>query len=109
MARSIIHIVIIVEKIRRRKYFVRLIFVALCDHENFSTMKISRFTVPFIIARHYPTQNQADDFYMDYCLTSLYQQTPLHAAAKNHHDYTVQHLIENGADVNIKDNNGVSM
>ena len=42
-------------------------------------------------------------------LFSLYQQTPLHAAAKNHHDYTVQHLIGKGADVNIKDNNGVSM
>ena len=41
MARSIIRIVII----RCRKYFVRLIFVALCDYENFSTMKISRFTV----------------------------------------------------------------
>ena len=80
--------------------------------QKFSTTKISQFTVPFIIARHYPTQNQADDFYMDYCLTwfySLYQQTPIHAAAKNHHDYTVQLLIEKEADVNIKDNNGVSM
>ena len=27
------------------KYFVGLIFVALCDYENFSTTKISRFTV----------------------------------------------------------------
>ena len=43
MARSIICIV--VEKIRCGKYFVRLIFVALCGYENFSTTKISRFTV----------------------------------------------------------------
>ena len=34
---------IVVEKIRCRKYFVRLIFVALCDYKNFSTTKIFRF------------------------------------------------------------------
>ena len=46
MAQSIIRIVIICcRKIPCRKYFVRLIFVALCDYENFSTTKISRFTV----------------------------------------------------------------
>ena len=33
-----------VEKICCRKYFVRLILVALCDCENFSTTKISQFT-----------------------------------------------------------------
>ena len=41
MAQSITCIIIIL----CRKYFVRLIFVALCDFENFSTTKISRFTV----------------------------------------------------------------
>ena len=51
MAQSIIRIVIIrCRKIRCRKCFVRLIFVALCDYENFSTAKISRFTVFFFVA-----------------------------------------------------------
>ena len=31
--------------IRSLKYFAILIFVALCDYENISTAKISRFTV----------------------------------------------------------------
>ena len=46
MVCTVIHIVIIiVEKLCCRKYFTRLIFVALCDYENFLTTKISRFTV----------------------------------------------------------------
>ena len=36
------------------------------------------------------------------------QQAPLHIAAGGGHDHTVLHLADNGADVNIKDNNGVS-
>ena len=35
----------VVGKIRSRKYFVRFIFVALCNYEKFLTTKISRFTV----------------------------------------------------------------
>ena len=49
IARTIIRTVCfnysLLKKIHCRKYFVRLIFVALCDYENFSTTKISRFTV----------------------------------------------------------------
>ena len=35
----------VVKKNCRRKYFVRLIFVALCDYKNFLTTKISQFTI----------------------------------------------------------------
>ena len=35
------------------------------------------------------------------------QQTPLHAAASNKRDYTVECLLEKGANMNIKDKNGV--
>ena len=38
---------------------------------------------------------------------SVYQQTPLHIAATEDHDYTVKCLVEKTADVNIKDMNGV--
>ena len=35
------------------------------------------------------------------------QQTPLHAAASNRRDYTVERLVEKGANMNIKDEAGV--
>ena len=35
------------------------------------------------------------------------QQTPLHLAASNGHDYTVECLIKKGANINIKDKTGV--
>ena len=41
-------------------------------------------------------------------LLSPHQLTPLHLAADNGHTDTVQCLIEKGADVNIKDDDGVS-
>ena len=41
--------------------------------------------------------------------TFSYQQTPLHVAASKGRDYTVECLIKKGADMNIKDMNGVSM
>ena len=37
-----------------------------------------------------------------------YQQTPLHIAASKGRDYTVEFLLEKGADKNIKDKEGVS-
>ena len=40
---------------------------------------------------------------------SLHQQTPLHIAASNGHDYTVQCLVEKGAEINIKDKDGVRL
>ena len=36
-----------------------------------------------------------------------YQKTPLHAAASNERDYTVEFLVKKGADKNIKDKSGV--
>ena len=39
----------------------------------------------------------------------LNQRTPLHVAASNGRDYTVEYLVEKGADINIKDMAGVSM
>ena len=40
---------------------------------------------------------------------SLYQQTPLHFAAREGHDYTVKFLVKQGAKMNIKDIAGVSI
>ena len=40
---------------------------------------------------------------------SLSQQTPLHIAAGEGHDYTVKYLVGKGAVINIKDMNGVCM
>ena len=45
--------------------------------------------------------------YYNYCLP-LFQQTALHLASKGGHGLTVQFLVDNGADVNIKDDCGVS-
>ena len=39
---------------------------------------------------------------------TLLQQIPLHIAAGGDHDQTVLYLADNRADINIKDNNGVS-
>ena len=41
--------------------------------------------------------------------TFSYQKTPLHVAASKGRDYTVECLVKKGADMNIKDLNGVSM
>ena len=40
-------------------------------------------------------------------VTFSYQKTPLHVAASNCRDYTVECLVKKGADVNIKDKTGV--
>ena len=41
-------------------------------------------------------------------VTFSYQQTPLHVAASKGRDYTVEMLVKEGADMNIKDKEGVS-
>ena len=53
---------------------------------------------------------------MDGCLTfslslslSLSQQTPMHTAAKNGNEFTLKVLVELGADINIKDNDWVTL
>ena len=46
-----------------------------------------------------------------YCLKiclSFSQQTPMHTAAKHGNIFTMEGLVELGADINIKDNNGVN-
>ena len=35
------------------------------------------------------------------------QRTPLHVAASKGRDYTVEHLVRKGADMHIKDKDGV--
>ena len=40
---------------------------------------------------------------------SLNQWTPLHIAARSGRDYTVEFLVEKGADISIKDQAGISM
>ena len=39
----------------------------------------------------------------------LHQQTPLHNATKEGHEYTVESLVKKGANTNIQDKAGVSM
>ena len=48
-------------------------------------------------------------FYITYLkfVAILYQRTPLHIAAKEGYDSTVEYLAEKGADMNITDHNGV--
>jgi len=40
---------------------------------------------------------------------SLYQQTPLHIVAKEGYEHTVRYLCESGADITLKDKDGVSI
>ena len=42
-------------------------------------------------------------------ISILYQRTPLHVAASKAHDYTVKGLVKKGANVNIRDTNGVGL
>ena len=39
--------------------------------------------------------------------TFSYQQTPLHVAARKGRDYTVEYLVNKGADMNSEDKKGV--
>ena len=39
----------------------------------------------------------------------LHQRTPLHAAAKGGHEDTVKCLVQRGANIGARDDNGVSM
>ena len=61
-------------------------------------MTVSHFQITMsIIAKHF----------LEF-VTLSYQQTPLHVAASKGRDYMVEYLVEKGADMNIKDKNGVS-
>ena len=42
-------------------------------------------------------------------LFSLYQRTPLYIASKEGYKYTVECLVAKGADINIEDDEGVSV
>ena len=42
-----------------------------------------------------------------FLFTFSYQHTPLHVAASNRRDYTVEWLVKRGADMNIKNETGV--
>ena len=42
-----------------------------------------------------------------FLVTSFYQKSPLHVAASNRRDYTVECLVRKEADINIKDKTGV--
>ena len=44
-----------------------------------------------------------------YLFLSMYQRTPLHIVAAEGYGHTVEHLFRRGADINIKDNDGVSV
>ena len=44
-----------------------------------------------------------------FLVTFSYQQTPLHVAARKGRDYTVECIVKKGADMNIRDKNGVSV
>ena len=56
-------------------------------------MKVSQFQITMVIALKF--------------VTFSYQRTPLHVAASKGHDYTVEWLVKEGADMNIKDKTGV--
>ena len=68
---------------------------------NTSRLKLTQAEVNHLFFAHnYPkTANKL--------FSSLCQRTPLHIAAGKGYEYTLLYLIEQGADVNIKDNDGV--
>ena len=47
--------------------------------------------------------------HIHYTFNSLHQRTPLHNAAKGGYERTVECLVKEEADVNIKDNDGVGL
>ena len=51
------------------------------------------------------------NFKITFTLTSLllYHQTALHIAAREGQEVTVKHLVKKGADITIKDDNGVGI
>ena len=51
------------------------------------------------------------NFKITFTLTShlFYHQTALHIAAKEGQEVTVKHLVNKGADITIKDDNGVGI
>ena len=53
------------------------------------------------------TQTSFQDFFVTLCSLSS-QQTPMHTAAKVGNEYTMRELVKLGANMNIKDNDGVS-
>ena len=53
------------------------------------------------------SQSLLNGYQWNVFVTFSYQQTPLHVAASNNRDYTVECLVKKGADMNIKDESGV--
>ena len=52
-------------------------------------------------------QSGSHAMFMIVQLISPHQKTPLHLAAEGGHAGTAQLLVEKGADINVKDNDGV--
>ena len=45
---------------------------------------------------------------LQYLSLSLYQLTPLHMAVRDGNEQTLKFIVDNGADIDIKDDSGVS-
>ena len=76
-------------------YCTKLLEVWLCHFWVNMTQLLSTYWKVWLIV----TENN---------VFSLSQQTPMHTAAKEGNEYTMEGLVKLGADINIKDKDGVS-
>ena len=54
------------------------------------------------------TSPEVSDFFAYFCCFFLHQMTPLHAAAEKGRFNVIKPLVDKGANINIKDNDGVN-
>ena len=66
--------------------------------------------IKMVKSQRFCMQNMAL-WYCCYCfnVTFFYQRTPLHFAAREGRKLTVESLVDKGANINIRDNSGVSI
>ena len=68
-----------------------------------------KYHLRYVISALFTNLLESQSITFAVCFLSLYQMTPLHVAAeRGERIRIVNYLVDQGADINIKDNNGVS-